>query len=358
MSEIVTIRDSEIVAAEINTIKEQARRVLLTSAIEIGRRLTEAKAMVPHGEWGKWLQEKVDYSQSTANNMMALYREYGDDQVSLFDKAAKSQAFGNLTYTQALALLAVPAAEREEFAEENHVEDLSTRELQELIRQRDEAEHDRRAAETAQKEAEAAADDLQQRLQAAGSTICDLTAKASQAQKDAADKVAQAQEAEKAAAQAVKSLEEKLEKAKADRDRVQAQLRDAQKNPQVPESVMEQLRKETEAKAKAQAQEKAEKELKKAREAQERAQEAAAQAQKEAEALKAQLVAAQNQQKLQDPETAVFKEAFDRWQKDYMKLQHLRSGIREKDPDKAGKLGQAMQVLLRGLLESLEREVS
>ena len=37
-------------------------------------------------------------------------------------------------------MLAVPAEEREEFVKENHVEDMSTRELQEAIKARDEAE--------------------------------------------------------------------------------------------------------------------------------------------------------------------------------------------------------------------------
>lgn len=85
MSEIVTVRDIDIVTAEIVTIKRQTQQVLITAAIELGRRLTEVKAMIPHGEWGKYLQERVDYSQSTADNLMKLYREYGSGQDSLFE---------------------------------------------------------------------------------------------------------------------------------------------------------------------------------------------------------------------------------------------------------------------------------
>ena len=36
--------------------------------------------------------------------------------------AAESQTLGNLPYTHALKLLALPAEEREEFAQEHHVE--------------------------------------------------------------------------------------------------------------------------------------------------------------------------------------------------------------------------------------------
>lgn len=78
---------------------------------------------------------------------MRLFREYGADQQSLFCSAVKSQAFGNLTYTQAVLLLAVPEEEREQFAVEHNIEAMTSRELRKAIKERDEA---RRAAEQAQ----------------------------------------------------------------------------------------------------------------------------------------------------------------------------------------------------------------
>lgn len=123
-TEMLTTRTVDIIAAEINGIKQQTRNFVLQSSIEIGRRLVEAKSMVAHGEWGDWLKEHVDYSQSTANNLMKVYHEYGSN----------SQAFGNLSYTQAVALLAVPAEERELFVKENDIENMSTRDLQQAIK--------------------------------------------------------------------------------------------------------------------------------------------------------------------------------------------------------------------------------
>ena len=134
-----TVRTPEIVAAEIRQIADQTRKMVLNNSIEIGKRLCEAKEMVPHGEWGSWLEKEVNFKQSTANNLMRIYTEYGDIQGELWGASAKSQTFGNLSYSQAVALLAVPAEEREEFVKENHVEDMSTRELQEAIKARDEA---------------------------------------------------------------------------------------------------------------------------------------------------------------------------------------------------------------------------
>ena len=138
-----TDRTPEIVAAEIRQIADQTRKMVLNSSIEIGKRLCEAKEMVPHGEWAAWLEKNVDFSQSSANNFMKIYTEYGDIQGELWGASAKSQTFGNLSYSQAVALLAVPAEEREEFVKENHVEDMSTRELQEAIKARDEAVKER-----------------------------------------------------------------------------------------------------------------------------------------------------------------------------------------------------------------------
>jgi len=59
-------------------IKYQAEWIYLTAAIKIGRRLTEAKALLKYGEWGKWLEASVDFSQSRANKLMRIFKEYGE----------------------------------------------------------------------------------------------------------------------------------------------------------------------------------------------------------------------------------------------------------------------------------------
>lgn len=133
------VRTASIVAAEINAIKQQTIQTVYYSSIEIGRRLLEAKTLVEHGDFGKWLGDNVDYSQSTANNLMKICLEFDDGQQDLFSKKSKSQTFGNLNYSQLIALLALPDSEREEFVEGNDVEDMSVRKLQKAIKERDEA---------------------------------------------------------------------------------------------------------------------------------------------------------------------------------------------------------------------------
>lgn len=137
MNEVVT-RTPVMIAAEINSIKEQTRKLLIVNSIEIGRRLVEAKSLLPHGEWGKWLEESVDYSQRTANNLMKVFQQYGDDQLALFGTSLKSQSLANLSYTQAVALLSVPEDERETFVQEHNVEEMSTRELKKAIKEKEE----------------------------------------------------------------------------------------------------------------------------------------------------------------------------------------------------------------------------
>lgn len=144
MSELSTTnsqpaRTVEAVTLEIQTLQRQAQQLLLGYAIEIGRRLVEVKAMLPHGQWGTYIKEQVGYSQSTANNLMRIFEEYGTAQQSIFGPEAISQAIGNLSYTKALRLLALPADEREAFVEEHNVEDMSTRELEAAIKERDDA---------------------------------------------------------------------------------------------------------------------------------------------------------------------------------------------------------------------------
>nr|WP_325213183.1 DUF3102 domain-containing protein [uncultured Oscillibacter sp.] len=139
-------RDIEVITAEIIQLKQDAGSAILG----IGDRLIEAKAMLSHGEWLPWLEDRVEFSVRTANNFMRLSREWRN-----------SQALANLGATKALTLLALPPDERETFMAENHlvdgaektVIDMTSRELEKAIRERDEA---RKAAEAAQADARSA----------------------------------------------------------------------------------------------------------------------------------------------------------------------------------------------------------
>lgn len=144
-------------ATEINTIKHTTQRLMMQAAIDIGQRLAEVKAAVGHGNWGKWLLENVDYSERTAQNLIRLYEEYGRGQGSLFGEAGNPQLVADLSVSQAVALLGIKDAdERAEFIEKNDVAAMTKRELEEAIRERNEAREELAAAREAAENGEEA----------------------------------------------------------------------------------------------------------------------------------------------------------------------------------------------------------
>lgn len=94
MTELQTARTVEVVAAEINALTAS----MLGNIVEIGRRMCEAKEMLPYGTFGTWIKENTGYSTSTANNFMRLFQEYGSPQGCLFGAQVECQTFGKLSY--------------------------------------------------------------------------------------------------------------------------------------------------------------------------------------------------------------------------------------------------------------------
>lgn len=212
--------------SEIVMITNQTRQTLLFNSIEIGRRLTEAKKIIKHGQWTKWLKERVDYSQRTANNFMKIYEQYGKSGL-----AEKSQSIADLSYTQALALLEVPAEQREEFAKKENAKDLTIKELQEKVK-----------ALTSEKEtAESKVAEIEKKY----SNLVEQSTRDLQEKYDEAEKLQgminvlkkQAEEAEASKQKdlkaeiekSIKSEQEKLKKVEAEKKRYQTELTDLKK---------------------------------------------------------------------------------------------------------------------------------
>lgn len=224
-------RDIEIITAEILTLKQNAGDAI----IGIGQRLIEAKEMLPHGSWLPWLEDRVEFSVSAANRFMRLAREW-----------TNSSALTNLGATKALTLLALPPEERETFMEEHHlvggeektVIDMTSRELEQAIRERDEA---RLAAEAAQADARSAEESrakmeadltlLKEQCRSAQDTV-------SAAQKELEDLKAKPVEVavmsvdqaklDAARAEAAAEMQAKVDKAKAARDKAEEKRREAE----------------------------------------------------------------------------------------------------------------------------------
>lgn len=335
MSNIITVRDPGIIAAEINIIKRQVQEAVIYGTIRIGEKLCEAKSLVAQGEWGKWLEENVEYSQSTAENMMKLYREYGGNQESLFDTWTNSQTFGKLTYTQHLALLSLPFADRQEFAEANNVAEMSTRQLQDAVRQELEEERRRREmtekdleeAEAQRRDAEQNMLDMQQKLSAAKSSE---GAWQKEIDKLGSDK-ARAEKSEATALTLVKKLEKQLAEAQKKEQSVREELKKAQDAPEIPEDMMARLRQEAEAEASQKAAGEIRKQL-------EEAKTALAEAEKRAQNAQDQLVAAQKRLKAADPDVMEYHTLSQKLMSDYNVLDGLRKKLTVHDKETGKRL--------------------
>lgn len=120
-------------ACEIIALQIQGTRVLLA----VGRRLLAAKEKLSHGEWLPFL-EGVNIPERLAQRYMKLAREWSSNPTILSD----------LGMSKALALLALPAPQRDEFIAEGHVvngeeksvTEMSAKELADAIKARKDAE--------------------------------------------------------------------------------------------------------------------------------------------------------------------------------------------------------------------------
>lgn len=170
-------RTIETVTAEIIVIRDQTARTIKTGIIEIGRRLEEAKEMVPQGEWLHYLQEVLHFKPSTAQNYMRIAREFGDGQIAL-DGMSATDLFGELGYSQLVPLLGLPDEERRQLAEQNDLPKMSSREIKKLVddykaaqaaeqHAQDKAAHaaeaEKKAAKAAEKAAKKAEDEIHAR---------------------------------------------------------------------------------------------------------------------------------------------------------------------------------------------------
>ncbi len=368
------VRPLAVIEAELEMLKQDTRQketALLCNYIEFGRRLEEVKAQLRHGEWGGWLK-KLEISQSTANNFMRLYREYGADQQSLFGGVVKSQAFANLTYSQAVLMLTIPEEERERFMEENNVAAMSSRELKEAIKARDAAED---KVHGLQQERERLQKELADQAQVYKAKLTSAEVEAQQAREAQEKATAKAQRLQDALSEANTSAQAaETEHTKMLQELEELRNRPAEADTGAVEAARKAAIEEMTGKV-----DKAKEAKKKADTARKAAEAALAAAQKELAELKAkgpqvreltpeeiQAMTAGEVEKVQaattermqalekqlaqaDPDTATFKVLFTSWQETYGKMMEALERIKAADSDKADKLQGAIRAVVEGM---------
>lgn len=352
-------RTPETIGAEVRNLTANAKYLTLFYAVEIGRRLVEAKELVPRGEWLEWLKRETEFSQPTASRFMRVFNEYAADQTSIFGAETKYSTLNNLSISNALRLLAVPVEEREEFALAVDAEHLSSRELEAAIRERDEAKKALEATAEELAEAQQFADEetaraeaserlcaelgdkyagLSMELDAAKRTITELESRpidvavqepdpeeverlAAELANKAIAEAAKDEERRRAEAIAplearAKEAEDKLraleEKAKAEREKLKDKLKTAEEKAKTAAEDAEKRRDEGIAAHEAEA---------------ERLKAEAEQARAEAEALRKQLA-------MSGSELMAFRVRFNAWQESYESMREALKKVPEESRDK------------------------
>ncbi|OUN08427.1 DUF3102 domain-containing protein [Flavonifractor sp. An91] len=230
-------RTIEVITGEILDAKRAGGEAILT----IGRCLIEAKDMLSHGEWRSWLEEQVEFSERSAQRFMRLAREWSNP-TTLSDLGA----------SKALALLALPPEEREQFMEDHKVIDMSARQLEQAIKERDEARAAAERAAADQRTAEQARDKMAEDMKFLNVRLAGAKEDREQAMQDVArleaeladlkakpvevavETVMDQAAIDKARADAIAEMQEKLDKAK----EAAAKARDKQKQAEASVEVL------------------------------------------------------------------------------------------------------------------------
>lgn len=92
--------------------------------LQLGRVLSEARPLIPHGDFDRWCRENAKMSRRTAEQYMQAYAEFG-----LNTKIAE------LGTSKIIKLLPMSSEEREKLMAENDVPAMSTRQLDAAIRE-------------------------------------------------------------------------------------------------------------------------------------------------------------------------------------------------------------------------------
>lgn len=113
----------EKTTTEILMLKDQTAQ----NIIEIGKRLIKVKENLQHGEYLNWLENSVDFSIRTAQRFIKIANEFSNTTL-----------VSHLGTRKLLALAGLDEEDRQEVMQENNVEDMTTRELEQAVKEKKE----------------------------------------------------------------------------------------------------------------------------------------------------------------------------------------------------------------------------
>lgn len=90
----------------------------------LGRVFTEAKTLVPHGQWGAWLRDNSGMSERSAQQLMQVYARFGDQP-----------QLAGLEKSKLFKMLSLPSGMEEVFIEDNDLENMTARQVEAAVQE-------------------------------------------------------------------------------------------------------------------------------------------------------------------------------------------------------------------------------
>ncbi len=90
---------------------------------QLGRVFVEAKELVAHTEWTGWLLKNSGMSVRSAQQMMGVYKRF-----------ANRPSLAGIDKSKLFRMLALPPGKEDEFIEENNLEEMTDRQVQEAVK--------------------------------------------------------------------------------------------------------------------------------------------------------------------------------------------------------------------------------
>ena len=226
MSEIANTESGSLTALDV--LGKKARmysEAMVMNLFQLGQVLNEAKEICPFGEWGKWLRQNTDMSERHAQQIMGIYKRFGD-----------RPAFAGIDKAKLFSMLALPEGTEEQFLEDNDIREMTSREVTAAVKQaREEAQKAIDAANRARMDAERRAQEAENRPAALPEDVAETlrTQKMQIEQlqtmgRDALDESRKLQQENARMQRELTEQGELLEETQANYDRVQADLLAAQ----------------------------------------------------------------------------------------------------------------------------------
>lgn len=309
-------KTTEQLTVEANALYQQfisIGNIAVAIMVQAGQRLQIIKERLAHGEWEEWCENNLDFSKSKAEKMMKLAAKI-QDETSIF---SKTEMFTDIGISKIWALLSAPEKVAEEVLENPKIPDMTVRELKDEIRHLQEKNSN--LEESIQKNARettAVEIELRQRIKGLEADM--------ENHKEDNPAVLEAKEAE------LQSIKKKLEKEKKKSDKLKDSI-EAEKEKAAKEAVEE---------AEAKAQEKFAKETELLRISN---QEAAA----EIERLHRALASSNNDALVE------FKLKSNQLQQDFNACLESIIAVEENESDTAGKMRQALKMVMEKLTEAI-----